>query len=312
MSTVALATATLPPICGLTPSTSGQVWKSEPARQAGWPPISTVARPGPPASGEPWLVSSPTRAAGWPIAFPSIDLHQAAANGHRGARLDLERRRGLDGDRLRLDRELPARLDVERAALAVDAEAIALAVVEADAVVVDREPLAVLQLEFDEPLAAVVEQQPMSLARLDQPPIVLAVRIGGRRPFLAVPQGADHAGKAHVAAIERDQHLLPDFRQEIRALPLARHRHGEARPIAYIRILVPGKAHRHARESVRITVLGDHGDGDAGVNPNTEAYVCRPSFPPVRSNASVAKSLDFPIPTKPSAKSIAELCCPDQ
>jgi hypothetical protein len=33
------------------------------ARQAGIPPISTVVLPGPGASGDPWLVGSPVRAA---------------------------------------------------------------------------------------------------------------------------------------------------------------------------------------------------------------------------------------------------------
>src|SRR6185436_15173114 len=72
--TVTLPTATTPPTCGFGPSDSGHACVSEPARQAGFPPISTVEQPGPGASGVPWLVMSPTRAAGSPIAPPVDQL----------------------------------------------------------------------------------------------------------------------------------------------------------------------------------------------------------------------------------------------
>jgi hypothetical protein len=62
--TVTLPMATIPPTCGTVPVRRGQVWKSMVALHAGFPPIKTFTLPGPGLSGVPWLVKSPTRAAG--------------------------------------------------------------------------------------------------------------------------------------------------------------------------------------------------------------------------------------------------------
>ena len=60
-----------------------------------------------------------------------------------------------------------------------------------------------------------------------------------RRLVLAVPQRAEHVGKAQVVALERDQHFIADFGNELDAAIVARHRHREARPVALARLAVP-------------------------------------------------------------------------
>jgi hypothetical protein len=63
MNTLPLPPDTTPPTCGVEPETNGHRCVSTPARQAGLSPISTSGLPAPGASGVPWSVGSPTRAA---------------------------------------------------------------------------------------------------------------------------------------------------------------------------------------------------------------------------------------------------------
>src|SRR4029077_6649590 len=72
INTVPLPAGTFPPTCGRAPLTRGQTWKSLSARHAGCPPMSTVGHPGPGPSGVPWLVKSPSRAAG--LRMPQLML----------------------------------------------------------------------------------------------------------------------------------------------------------------------------------------------------------------------------------------------
>src|SRR5687768_1703529 len=143
--------------------------------------MSTAGDPGPGASGVPWLVMSPTRAAGCPMR-PSVDAHERAAERERRAGLDVQRATRLDRDFGRLDSQFGRRVNRDGPAVALNHDAVALAVIDADAVVVDRERLAVVQLELYEALAAVVECQLVTLARLDLTDVVLAIRIRLRRP----------------------------------------------------------------------------------------------------------------------------------
>src|SRR5262249_44560609 len=110
---------------------------------------------------------------------------------------------------------------------------------------------------------AVVEQQMMLLARTDDALIVLAVAVDNRRLRRAAPESADHDGKAHVLAFEYDQHLLADLGQEIGALLSAGHRYGDAHPVAFVRVRIPGKAQLDAAESLGVAILCDDRDGAA-------------------------------------------------
>src|SRR6266567_8071211 len=140
--------ATTPPTCGLGPSDSGQACVSATARHAGCPPIMTVAHPGPGLSGVPWLVLSPTRAAGCPISrSPSINVHERAANCEGRTGLQLKRARRLDRDCRGLDVELPFRFDRHGPAVAVDFDCVSLFVLDCEPVVVESYFAALLVAE---------------------------------------------------------------------------------------------------------------------------------------------------------------------
>src|SRR5688572_15099258 len=151
---------------------------------------------------------------------PSVDADEPAAERERGARLDVQRATRLDRDFGRLDSQFGCRLNRDGPAVALNHDAVALAVIDADAVVVDRERLAVVQLELYEALAAVVECQLVTLARLDLTDVVLAIRIRLRRPVLAVPERSDDIGESEVAALEGDEHFVRDFGDEVDAAVL--------------------------------------------------------------------------------------------
>src|SRR5437773_8506115 len=209
--------------------------------------MSTAGHPGPGASGVPWLVMSPTRAAGCAMR-PSVDADERAAKREGSAGFDVQRAARLDRDFGRLDSQFGCRLNRDGPAVALDHDAIALAVIDADAVVVDRELLAVVQFELYEPLAAVVERQLVPLARLDLTDVVLAIGIRLRRPVVAVPERSDDVGESEVAALERDEHFVLDFGNEVDAAVLAGHGSRDARPVALIRLAVPGIGNLDAAE----------------------------------------------------------------
>src|SRR5947209_14237420 len=165
MFTVGLPMATTPPTCGLMPSTSGHACMSEIARQAGIPPMNTVGQPGPGPSGVPWLVMSPTRAAGCPIARLSIDVHRKSTETQRPRRLHVQRRGRLNSDRGRLDGEIAGRLDRHCAGIAVDLDHVAALVLQHHAVVVEHDLAAFLVRELDHAAHSVIEQQMVLLAR---------------------------------------------------------------------------------------------------------------------------------------------------
>src|SRR5262249_12384648 len=134
ISTVLLPSATTPPTCGFTPSTSGQACVSAVARHAGIPPISTVGQPGPGPSGVPWPVRSPTRAAGCPIASALlVERDHRAVERELGPGFHIERAGGGNLDRSGVDRQLASRVDFDVAACAVDLEMISVLVLERNA-----------------------------------------------------------------------------------------------------------------------------------------------------------------------------------
>src|SRR5262245_21339886 len=149
--------------------------------------MSTVGQPGPGPSGAPWLVTSPTRAAGCPIGSVSVDVHERPAQGECCAAPDIERARSFKHHGSGLDVEPPARLYGNRPALAVDLETIALAVFDPDSAVVEHRSSAVDVRELNCAFCSIIEQQLVSLARFHEPPVVLAVVIGNGGFLLYIP-----------------------------------------------------------------------------------------------------------------------------
>src|SRR6186713_2787768 len=94
-----------------------------PTRQAGRPSIDTVEDPGPGASGVPWLVMSPMRAAGWPIGM-SIDVHEGALERQRRTRLDVDSTRGFERNLRCLQPHATGRANRQRPARALNGEGV--------------------------------------------------------------------------------------------------------------------------------------------------------------------------------------------
>jgi hypothetical protein len=106
------------------------------------------------------------------------------------------------------------------------------------------------------PLAGVViEEQRVSLARADKADVILTVGIAFWRLVLAVPQAAEDVGKAQILTLEHHQHFIAHFREEHRPAVVAGHRDGDARPVTFARLAMPGVANLHPTQAVRILVL---------------------------------------------------------
>ena len=94
---------------------------------------------------------------------------------------------------------------------------------------------------------------------------------GASLPFHSAPE---HVREAHVAVLERDQHLVVDFGQEIDAAIFARHRRGDPRPVALVRVAQPREADLHPSQPVGILVVGHDADHHA-VDPRRRARPAR-------------------------------------
>src|SRR5262245_55604745 len=84
----------------------------------------------------------------------------------------------------------------------------------------------------------------------------------GWRFVLAVPQEADDVRKPHVAALERDEHLVLNLGHEECPAPLAAHRRGHADPIGFVLLFVGVEMHLDATRYLLVD-FGDEAGYDA-------------------------------------------------
>src|SRR5262249_25212860 len=110
-------------------------------------------------------------------------------------------------------------------------------------------------------LLEIVEFQLVTLGGADLALVHGVDRRLGRGAVLAVVERADDVRLAHIAMVERHQHLVADLRHEVAARAAARHLVGDARPGLEAR--QPRELQLYARLAVAIDVIQDLAYGDA-------------------------------------------------
>jgi hypothetical protein len=110
----------------------------------------------------------------------------------------------------------------------------------------DRDPLATF---------AVVEDDPVTGARLDQLGVVLAGLVDLDRLLLPAPQRADDDRPIDVAMLEDHEHLIVDLGEHVGASIGAGHRHCDPRPEGRVLLVEPWKLDLDAIAGIAIAVL---------------------------------------------------------